>query len=128
VDREIIYYDGHCGLCHGFVSFVLRHDPAGRFHFCPLDKLTTEQRSGLPDSVVVRAQNGRWLVKSEAALHVIASLPAPWRILARVARILPSALLDLGYDCLAKVRYRVFGRKTEACPLIPAEMRSRFDL
>ena len=38
------------------------------------------------------------------------------------------ALLDALYDFVARVRYRVFGREPDACPVIPKDLRSRFDL
>jgi predicted DCC family thiol-disulfide oxidoreductase YuxK len=31
------------------------------------------------------------------------------------------------YDCVARVRYRVFGRPEDLCPLVPAELRARLD-
>ena len=37
-------------------------------------------------------------------------------------------LRDAAYDLVARVRYRIFGRKDEACPFIPAALRGRFDL
>ena len=29
-DKPVIIFDGHCALCSGWASFVLRHDRAGR--------------------------------------------------------------------------------------------------
>src|SRR5579885_2416758 len=38
---ELIFYDGHCGLCHGFVKFALARDREGaRFRFAPLPEQT----------------------------------------------------------------------------------------
>ena len=34
--RHLVLYDGVCGLCNGFVRFVLRRDTAARFVFAPL--------------------------------------------------------------------------------------------
>jgi predicted DCC family thiol-disulfide oxidoreductase YuxK len=32
-----VFYDGHCGLCHGFIRFLLARDPGGeKFDFAPL--------------------------------------------------------------------------------------------
>jgi predicted DCC family thiol-disulfide oxidoreductase YuxK len=33
---------------------------------------------------------------------------------------------DAMYDFVARVRYRIFGRKKDACPLMPPDLRSRF--
>ena len=32
-DRPLIVFDGVCGLCSGFVRFVLRHDKRGQYRF-----------------------------------------------------------------------------------------------
>ena len=124
---ETIYYDGHCGLCHGFVKFVLARDPLEKFHFAPLDKLPAAERALLPESVVVRSAQGGMLTKSTAALHVMQGLSGGWPLVARVGLLFPRAFRDLVYDQVARIRYRVFGRREESCPLIPREMRHRFE-
>ena len=39
----------------------------------------------------------------------------------------PAVVLDRGYDIVASVRYRLFARPTEACPLLPEHLRARFE-
>ena len=123
---ESIYYDGHCGLCHGLVKFVLAHDSKARYRFSPLDKLSAEEREGLPDSVVVRTDRGL-LVKSDAVLYVLKSLGGFWAFLAACASPLPRALRDYVYDFIARIRYRIFGTRNDVCPLVPPELRKRFE-
>lgn len=122
---ETIYYDGHCGLCHGFVKFVLARDKAANFHFSPLDNLPAAERAGLPDSVVVKTPQGL-ITKSDAALHVLKQLNQPWPALAHWGGLVPKRFRDLIYDTIARVRYRVFGKRDNVCPLVPKELRSRF--
>ena len=123
---ETIYYDGHCGLCHGFVKFVLARDPEARFKFAPLDRLSVAERQTLPDSVIVRTATGL-LVKSEAALYVLQGLGGMWRVLAACARIFPRTLRDFVYDGIARIRYRIFGKRQDVCPLVPPALRKRFE-
>jgi predicted DCC family thiol-disulfide oxidoreductase YuxK len=132
---ERLFYDGSCALCHWAVRFVLARDRDGRaFRFAPLDSdafrsaVPEAARAALPDSFVIETSDGRLLTRSSAVLHALGRLGTPWRALGRVARIVPRALLDALYDFVARVRYRVFGRETEACPVIPKELRSRFEL
>ena len=124
---ETIYYDGHCGLCHGFVKFVLARDKGARFRFAPLDKLSAGERQGLPDSVAVRTDRGV-LVKSSAALYVLTKLGGFWALVARMARLFPPVVRDLVYDGIARIRYRIFGMRDVVCPLVPPELRSRFEV
>ena len=38
-----------------------------------------------------------------------------------------SWLADFGYDLIARLRYRLFGRnRGDPCPLVPPELRRRF--
>lgn len=130
---ETIFYDGHCGLCHRFVRFVLSEDAAGNtFRFAPLHgaafetEVTAEQREGLPDSVVISTAGGQVLVRSAAVLHVMARLGGLWRVIAIVSRTLPAKLLDAMYDRIAAVRKRLFAPPADTCPMLPGHLRGRF--
>jgi predicted DCC family thiol-disulfide oxidoreductase YuxK len=131
---EYLFYDGHCGLCHRAVKFVLKHDRSGRaFRFAALQgetflaRVEAERRVGLPDSVVVLTRDGELLVRSDAFLHIFWRLGGGWRVLAAVLSVVPQGLRDLLYDFIARIRYRVFGRRDDLCPIVPAELRARFD-
>jgi predicted DCC family thiol-disulfide oxidoreductase YuxK len=132
---ERLFYDGSCALCHWAVRFVVSRDVRGdAFRFAPLasdafGKATAAAgRADFPDSLVVETRDGRYLTKSAAVVHVMRRLPFPWPALAALARVVPPFLLDWVYDRVARSRYRLFGRTENACPVVPAELRSRFDL
>ena len=133
--RYTLFYDGHCALCHGAVRFVLNHDRSvSATRFAPLQgelfkELVPEaQRASMPDSLVVLTADGALLTRSEAVLHILRRTGGLWRVIAGVGRIVPAPLRDAAYDGVAKIRYRVFGKRDDACPVIPASSRSRFDL
>ena len=130
---ETVFYDGTCGLCHRSVRFLLLRDPRGVFRFAPLagqtfrDRVPASARAGLADSIVVATTDGRLLMRAAGVRHVLERLGGPWRLLAGLSRILPTAFADRLYDAVAVRRYRLFRRPTEVCPLVPAELRSRFE-
>ncbi len=131
--REVLFYDGYCGLCHRAVRFVLARDPAGdRFCFAPLGGelfralVGESERAGLPDSLVLRAVGGALLPRSAAVLHILRRLGGLWAIAAFLARLVPAAVWDTLYDSIARVRYRLFARPPGTCPVVPAHLRSRF--
>src|SRR5208337_2548232 len=75
---EMLFYDGHCALCHETVKFVLKHDRSGsRFRFAPLQgptfqsRVRPEERAGMPDSMVVLTDEGSLLVRSDALIHIL---------------------------------------------------------
>lgn len=54
--RDLIFYDGTCGLCRGWLRFLLRGDRDGtRFRYAPLQgktwlaRVAAERRDELPD-------------------------------------------------------------------------------
>lgn len=128
-----VFYDGHCGLCHGLVRFLLARDPDGaKFDYAPLQgeycaaAIPQKERQRLPDSVVVRTHEGQLLVKSAATLYMLRQLGGAWGALSGVLQLLPAALLDLGYDCVARLRRRLFRTPSATCPLVPPQLRQRF--
>ncbi|MGA8072052.1 MAG: DCC1-like thiol-disulfide oxidoreductase family protein [Candidatus Acidiferrales bacterium] len=131
---ERIFYDGHCGLCHRAVRFVIARDPQGRlFRYTPLQGtkfaalVSVERRAGLPDSVVVLTDDGRLLIRSDAFIHILRRLGGFWRFVAGIIGVIPRVVRDGVYDFIAQVRYRIFGRRAEVCPVTPPELRARFD-
>jgi predicted DCC family thiol-disulfide oxidoreductase YuxK len=116
------------------VKFVLRHDRDGTlFRFAPLQGATFEaavpaaQRATLPDSMVMRTLDGRLLLKSDAWLYIMRRLGGVWKVIAVVCTVIPRPIRDCTYDFVAAVRFRIFGRRDELCPLIRPELRRRFD-
>jgi predicted DCC family thiol-disulfide oxidoreductase YuxK len=129
-----LFYDGHCALCHGAVRFVVRRDrEAPPVRFAPIGGETFELllaargRPELPDSLLVETADGELLVRSEAVRHLARRAGGAWRVLASLAGLLPRAVRDALYDFVAARRRRWFGGTQQACPLLPAELRGRFD-
>ena len=133
-ESEYIFYDGHCGLCHRAVKFVLKHDRSGTaFRFAPLQgetiksRVSAERRASLPDTFVVLTQEGALLMRSNASLHVLERLGGGWKVLGKILSAIPRSLRDLVYDFVARIRYHVFGRRDDLCPVVPQNLRARFD-
>lgn len=131
---ETLYYDGHCGLCHLWVRFLLAVDPDGRlFRFAPLQgetfqaRVAESARAGLPDSVILQTPDGSLLVRSDAVLHVLRRLGGGWAALGAAIHLIPVPFRDGVYDWIARIRYRLFARPADTCPVMPAELRKRFD-
>jgi predicted DCC family thiol-disulfide oxidoreductase YuxK len=40
---------------------------------------------------------------------------------------IPHPQRDAVYDFAARIRYRAFGRQDDLCPIVPPELRERFD-
>ena len=114
----LIFFDGVCVLCDGFVDWLILRDQQKIFRFAPLQGTTAqeyfgpEQRQKL-ESVLVWDE-GQVLQKSDAILFVLSQLPR-WRW-AKVLRLIPRCLRDSLYDIVAKNRAHWFGQR-DTCRL-----------
>ena len=132
---HLLLYDGGCGFCNGIVRAVLDRDPRGVFHFASLQSPVGERqlarvgrRPGDSSTFVAIANylepSPAALAKASAALFVLTILGWP-RTSALLRRVVPAALLDRGYDLIARNRYRLAGRR-EVCRVARPEERRRF--
>ncbi|MFC6980018.1 thiol-disulfide oxidoreductase DCC family protein [Microbulbifer taiwanensis] len=131
---KIVLFDSQCNLCNGWSRFLLRRDRDAIFTLCRVQSPAGQrllQRLGLPleryETVIYLERHHRQLVayhRSEAALRVMAQLPAPWRLL-RWLRAIPLPLRDSVYDLVARNRYRLFGKRP-SCRLPAPGERHRF--
>ena len=135
-----LFYDGDCGFCHRSVRFVLSEEAntpeALRLRFAPLVSNTFDTRvaardgvdaKALPDSIVVLLEDGRLLTQTEALIELASRLGGLWRFIAIVATPIPESLRDPVYDGFARIRKRLFATPSDACPILPPDLRVRFD-
>jgi predicted DCC family thiol-disulfide oxidoreductase YuxK len=84
----ILFYDGHCGLCHNAVLFILKHDNLAQFQFAPLQGTTFQSVSGNSqpslDTMVVQTADGSLVRRSTAWVQVLNALGGKWKIAATV--------------------------------------------
>ncbi|GAA4005612.1 thiol-disulfide oxidoreductase DCC family protein [Hymenobacter fastidiosus] len=127
-----ILFDGVCNLCNGFVQFVIRHDPAGRFRFAALQSaggqaLLAAHGVALgaedPETVMLVA-DGKVYTHSTAVLHIARGLGGFWQLLYG-GILLPRSGRDALYRFVARHRYQWFGRQ-DACMLPTPELKQRF--
>jgi predicted DCC family thiol-disulfide oxidoreductase YuxK len=127
-DRQIIFFDGVCNLCNGFVDFLIRRDKEALFAFAPLQGETARRTLKAEyvkemRSVVLYSQ-GQATQKSDAALMILQQLGGGWNLM-RVFWAVPRPLRNFIYDRIAKNRYHLFGKR-ETCRLPSVEERARF--
>lgn len=117
-NHPILFYDGHCNLCHYVVRFVSQRDKNKRFFFAPLQGDTAAARLSkeiLNVDTVVLLEGNKVYIKSKAAFRVLRLLGFPWNLLC-VFNVFPQKLTDWGYDAIARRRNRIWGRR-EVCEM-----------
>lgn len=126
-----IFYDGTCGLCHGFVRFTLSENiQRTDFLFMPLqgksfqELVKTHNVTELPDSIVVYdQQSGVLFYKVEAITQVLEGLGGLWRCIGVLLKLIPHKMGLRGYDFMAKVRHSFVKKPGSPCPLLPREWK-----
>ena len=130
-ERATLFYDGTCALCHRLARFVLAEDKDERITFSPLQSeffrsaFTAEERSGLPDSIVLKSDVGL-LLEGDAAIRILKMLGGIWLVLAVFLGAFPRRWRNAAYRFIGERRYRLFGRTETACPIVPPRLQSRF--
>ena len=126
----IVLFDGVCNLCNGMVQFVIRHDRDARLRLAALQSPQGQALLAWCGQVLndfdtmVFIEGGRAYFKSSAALRLARYLSWPWPLLSLTLAI-PQVGRDWCYDCVARNRYRLFGR-TESCMVPTPEIQKRF--
>ncbi|MCO5141637.1 MAG: DCC1-like thiol-disulfide oxidoreductase family protein [Oligoflexia bacterium] len=126
--HQIVFFDGVCNLCNGFIDFLISRDSEGIFQVASLQGVTARSyvsQSARDDlqSVVLWAQ-GQTYSQSDAILMILPQLGGGWFFM-KMFWIFPKFIRDFFYQLIAKNRYRLFGKK-ESCRLPTREERSRF--
>lgn len=125
---KVIFFDGYCGLCNGFVDFMMSVDKKSLFKFSPLQSdfakthLVPEDVADLKSLVVLI--DGATYRRAPGVIKALTELGGPWKAL-WVLRIFPDWFLNFCYDLVAKNRYKIFG-KSDTCRLPTPEEKTRF--
>ena len=128
--EKIIFFDGYCNLCNGFVNFIIRLDKKNKIFFAPLNGKKAEEilskkeiNSVLPDSVIFYYNNVTSL-KSKAVIDIFISLGGFYKLVV-ILKVIPSFILNFFYDTIAKNRYSWFGKR-ESCTVPDKKVISKF--
>lgn len=130
ITKKIIFYDGYCNLCNGFVNAIIKLDKKNIFLFAPLNgnhAMNLLKKNNIKNTTVdsvILLNNNNISYKSKAVIEILVSLDGVYRILF-ITKIIPRALLDWLYDIVAKNRYSWFG-KQDHCLVPDKKIISKF--
>jgi len=131
-NKIIAYYDGHCGLCHMAVVFLLKRDRSGTINFAPIQselykEFAHEKKIALaPRSILVYNETeGRMLSESAAVFYLLRNCGRFWRGVVGVCDMLPIRYWNRLYRLVASVRHRLFWKPAGLIPDLPRELEMR---
>ena len=111
--KTILFFDGQCGLCSRFITFVFKRDIQKNFLYAMLQGETAKQHlkkediEGLKSIIVLT--DGVILREAHALRFIIKKL---YPFSSFVLYLIPVVFLNIFYRWVAKKRYKFF-KKTE---------------
>ena len=126
LNNEIIIYDGICVLCNYFIRFILKKDKKAHFKVTNLQSEFTKTKYPevlSVDSVAVILENGNILQKSKAVHYILQKIKVLLLIRILIS-VLPTFFSNIIYDCVALIRYKLFG-KYPNCPILKGDLKNR---
>lgn len=131
IDKKIILFDGVCNLCDAFVQYIIKKDKKDVFRFVSLQSDLGQKickyigtDTTKIDSIVLYYPGIAYYTKAEAAFIIAKELGGLISILTLFS-VFPKFLQNLGYDFVAKNRYKWYG-KNESCMMPNNEISSKF--
>lgn len=131
-DRVIAFYDGHCGLCHRAVVFLLKRDRSGAIYFAPTQSETYREFAAekkivlTPRSILVyNTTERRLLSESAAVFYLLRNCGSFWRGVVGLCDMVPVKFWNGMYRLIARVRHRLFATPKGLVPDLPLRLRDR---
>jgi len=129
-EHSFLLFDGVCNLCISAVNFIIKRDSKEKFKFITLQSENGQaflKKFGLPTNdfnTIVFISGEKYYLKSTAVLHVLKELGGVWKLY-YVFIIFPRPFRDFIYSIVAKIRYRIFGKRA-TCIIPTPEIKRRF--
>lgn len=123
----IVYFDGVCSVCNGFVDFLISRDRNHSLQYATLQGETAknnldEELYKNMNSIIFQTDE-KVYTQSNAALMALSSLGGFWKF-AVWLRLIPRFIRDAFYNLIARNRYSWFGKR-DACRLPTESERGR---
>jgi len=129
-DNSIVFFDGVCNYCNGFVRFLIRNDPEEKLKFSSIQSAFAElvfKQENIKDelSTIIFIDQKRVFYRSNAVVEMMKKSNSKLRILAFMIKIVPLSIREYIYELIAKNRYSIFG-KSEECVIPSKEINHLF--
>ncbi len=121
-EKPVVFFDGYCKLCSGWVRFLMKNNGEKKFNFVALQSeegqivLKTLELSTVDLTTIIYRRDNAYYSHSSAVLEILHDLGGPWKPF-YIFKLIPAFVRDYLYLSVSKSRYKIFGRN-DSC-LIP---------
>ena len=121
-EKPVVFFDGYCKLCSGWVRFLLKNNGEEKFNFVALQSeegqktLKVLELSTVDLTTIIYRRHNTYYSHSSAVLEILHNLGGLWKLFF-IFKFIPAFVRDYLYRSVSKSRYKIFGRN-DSC-LIP---------
>lgn len=124
-----LLYDGECGVCNAFVSFILKREKDHCLRFASLYSAIGKQLLAINDVApdiesAVLIESDVVYIYSDAVLRTLTYLRGPWSLLGTALRAVPRPIRDAVYRTFAATRTRL--SRSNYCRVVRPNEADRF--
>lgn len=121
-EKPVVFFDGYCKLCSGWVRFLMKNNGEEKFNFVALQSeegqktLKVLELSTVDLTTIIYRRDNTYNSHSSAVLEILHDLGGPWKPF-YIFKLIPAFVRDYLYRSVSKSRYKIFGRNNSC--LIP---------
>ena len=121
-EKPVVFFDGYCKLCSGWVRFLMKNNGEEKFNFVALQSeegkiaLKMLELSTVDLTTIIYRRDNTYYRHSLAVIEILHDLGGPWKSF-YIFKLIPAFVRDYLYLSVSKSRYKIFGRN-DSC-LIP---------
>lgn len=129
-DKNIVFYDGDCGLCHRSLRYIIKRDHNRCFYFAPLQgqiaKDTLSKSHLQLDNMIVLTSKNKILTGAQGWIYIMLELRGLNRLIGKTCSFLPNFILEFTYNFIAKHRKKIFATPSSHCPILTDDLKPYF--
>lgn len=123
--KNILFFDGVCHLCHGFIDFLVQIDRGNTLFYSPLQGRTAQEYLPLSQreklETILYYKDNRVFERSDAVMEALSDA-SRFFFWIKLGYLIPRSIRNAIYTWVARHRYDWFG-KSETCRLPTPEER-----
>lgn len=130
-DKSIIFYDGHCPLCHYWIRYAIKKDISNKLYFAPIQGKFGKAfilKNNLVefDTVIFYIPKNKPFIYSKAIYELLKHLEI-YNFLYYLLMITPKVFSNIIYRLVARTRYLIY-KRYDNCEIPSKKVLSRLIL
>ena len=129
-EEKIVCFDGVCGICNGYIDFLIKRDKERVLRYAPLQNEKIKRKlEGFGQSTdkletIFFISGNKVFLRSTAVLEILLAIRwMPW--LVEIMYLFPVTIRDVVYNLVAKNRYSIIPKR-DTCRIPTKEERDLF--